>query len=240
MLRKTDGSAEYHVVSIPKDGETIEATIADDQLSSQLHLPVGRQLTYQVNSPQDKNTAQHRLLVELTLLGQFRLVSDTGASAAFQEVNGVIAFYDRKGPKDRLLDMWVLANGLTPLTEIAHHWRDAPSATLVPLSINQRLLLNVLHPMGCGLDSEYQRHWDHDQSVWIQRGVHTLLLAGSKYIAETVTVIDPTQGCKSIELTFSNKRWCAELTEQGLIEDIGVPRWSKPVEHTTDHRSSKR
>ena len=129
MLHSDDGSVEYQVVCRPEEGQHIEPATPDDQLASQLHLPVGRQLTYQVScrqrNIQRNNASERTLTVELTLLGQFRLSSDSGASAAFEETNGVLAFYDRQGPADILLDMWILANGLTPLTESAHHWQDS-------------------------------------------------------------------------------------------------------------------
>jgi hypothetical protein len=230
MLHKTDGSLEYQVVSIPKEGEQIEPTTPDDQLSNQLHLPVGRQFSYRVSSNQSSNTLNRELTVELTLLGQFRLSSETHASAAFEENNGVLAFYDRKGPKDILLDMWVLANGLTPLTEIAHHWRDAPSAMLLPLSMTQRMFLHFFKPLGCGLESQYQRHWDEEQCAWIQSGKHKLRIGTSHYLAETVSTIDPELGCKDITMNFNGKSWHAELSEKGLIEDMGVPQWSEKTD----------
>ncbi len=226
MLRKADGSLEYQVVSVPEEGQLIEPTTPDDQLSNQLHLPVGRQFSYRVTSKQLNNIINRELTVELTLLGQFRLCSESHASAAFEENNGVLAFYDRKGPRDILLDMWVLANGLTPLTEIAHYWRDSPSAMLLPLSVTQRLLLHIFKPLGCGLESQYSRRWHQEQSAWIQRGTHTLSIGASNHMAETISIIDPEFGCKDITLNFDGKSWHAELSEKGLIEDMGMPQWS--------------
>ena len=240
MLHKTDNSLEYQVVSIPKEGEQIEPTTPDDQLSNQLHLPVGRQFSYRVSSNQSNNIINRELTVELTLLGQFRLSSETHASSAFEENNGVLAFYDRKGPKDILLDMWVLANGLTPLTEIAHHWRDAPSAMLLPLTITQRVFLHVFKPLGCGLESQYQRHWDEEQCIWIQSGTHKLRIGTSHYLAETVSIIDPDLGCKDITMNFNGKSWHAELSEKGLIEDMGVPQWSEKTNTETHYHFAEK
>ena len=235
MLHKNDGSLEYQVVSAPKEGEQIEPTTPDDLLSNQLHLPVGRQFSYRVNTNQSEASFTRELTVELTLLGQFRLTSQTHASAAFEENNGVLAFYDRKGSKDILLDMWVLANGLTPLTEIAHHWRDSPSATLLPLSIKQKLLLHVLKPLGCGLDSQYHRQWDQNALVWIQKASHKLSFGAKNLVAETVSIIDPEMGCKDIRLNFEGKTWHAELSEQGFVEDMGVPKWSIKTDTETQY-----
>lgn len=240
MLRKADGSLEYQVVSIPKEGEQIEPTTPDDQLSNQLHLPVGRQFSYRVTANQLNTVDNHELTVELTLLGQFRLYSDSHASAAFEENNGVLAFYDRKGPKDILLDMWVLANGLTPLTEIAHNWRDSPSAMLLPLSFTQRVLLHIVRPLGCGLESRYSRHWDQEQSSWIQRGSHSLTIGTRNHVAETVSIIDPVLGCKDITLNFAGKSWRAELFEQALIEDQGIPQRSNKTSTESQYQLAGR
>jgi len=224
MLHKNDGSLEYQVVSTPKEGDRIESTGTDDQLASHLHLPVGRKLCYQLSSNQSEKKSEQILTVELTLLGQFRLLSETGASAAFEENNGVLAFYDRKGTSDVLLDMWVLANGLTPLTENAHHWKDSPSATLLPLSLMEKLWLNIYRPLGCGLSSHYERHWDQEQAVWIQKATHKLQAGTVTKAAETISIIDPTAGCKELFLTIDNDSWHGELSESGMIEDVGLPQ----------------
>ena len=224
MLHGADGSVEYQVVHRPEEGQHIEPATTDDQLASQLHLPVGRQLAYRLSGSQNKQAIERTLTVELTLLGQFRLRSDTGASAAFEENNGVLAFYDRKGPADTLLDMWLLAHGLTPLTEIAHRWHDAPSAWLLPMSAVERSVLSLLHPLGCGLHSEYVRHWDQQQAAWVQQGKHSLNSAALQRVAETLSIIDPAVGCREISLTVGDRRWQAQLLETGLIEDQGIPQ----------------
>ena len=225
MLRKTDGNLEYQVVSLPEEGEIIEPTTPDDLLANLLHLPVGRQLKYQFSCKHSPTVSERTLIVNLTLLGQFRLTSDTAASCAFEESNGVLAFYDRQGHKDILLNMLVLGIGLTPLTEIAHQWRDAPSAKLLPLSLWDKLRLALLHPLGCGLESQYTRNWNNDNAIWIQNGIHTLTMGTIKKMANTCVIIDPDFGCREIMLSFEGKTWHAELSETGLIEDQGIPQW---------------
>jgi len=225
ILRKADGTLEYQVVSLPREGEQIEPTTPDDQLANLLHLPVGRQLKYQFSCNHSHKVSERSLIVKLTLLGQFRLTSDTDASSAFEETNGVLAFYDRKGHKDILLNMLVLAIGLTPLTEIAHQWRDAPSARLLPLSLWDKLRLALLQPLGCGLESHYTRQWNNDNAIWVQNATHTLTIGAIKKIAHTCVIIDPDFGCRDIMLSFEGKTWHAELSETGLIEDQGIPQW---------------
>ncbi|WP_455206656.1 urea transporter [Kaarinaea lacus] len=224
-----DRTLEYRVVSVPKEGDRIEPARSDDQLANQFHLPVGHRLSYVFVNDQTRTENKRILTVELTLLGQFRLVSDKSASSAFEENNGVLAFYDRKGPNDRLLDMWVLANGLTPLTEIAHQWHDSPSAQLLPLSFWQKILLGVVRPLGCGLDSQYDRHWDNSEKAWHQTGVHNLRAGPIRITAKTDTVIDPNFGCRKIRLEVAGKTWHATLTETGLIADHGIPDWHQNI-----------
>lgn len=225
MSYQKDGSLEYQVVSIPEEGEQIESATPDDQLANKLHLPVGRKFSYQLFSNQSEMDMTRTLTVELTLLGQFRLVSETGASAAFEENNGVLAFYDRKGTKDTLLDMWVLSNGLTPLTKNARHWRDAPSALLLPMTMFQKIWLQIIRPLGCGLDSRYERDWDQDKAAWLQKGTHSIKLVSGTVNAETLSVIDPATGCRDLSLNFDKTVWNAKLLETGMTEDEGIPQW---------------
>jgi len=226
MHHKENKVSQYLVVGRPQLGDLIEATAIDERLATQLHLPVGRQFTYQVDGDNIKDKVTRQLQVELTLLGQFRLVSDTGASAAFEEVNGVLAFYDRQGPADIFLDMWLLANGLTPLTESAHQWRDAPSVQLLPLNYLQRIIIKLFRPLGCGLDSHYKRHWEEKYDMWTQRGQHEFKMGSVIWRAETRSDIDPVLGCRELNLSSEKGKCHAILKETGLASDEGIPGWS--------------
>ncbi|MEJ2179873.1 MAG: hypothetical protein P8Y28_05395, partial [Gammaproteobacteria bacterium] len=69
-----------------------------------------------------------------------------------------------------------------------------------------------------------------EQCAWIQSGKHKLRIGTSHYLAETVSTIDPELGCKDITMNFNGKSWHAELSEKGLIEDMGVPQWSEKTD----------
>jgi len=225
LRHEGEGAGEYLINVRPQVGDTLEAAVVDPRLAQPLHLPVGRQFTYRVAGEGLAPDTLRHLQVELTLLGQFRLASDTGASAAFEEKNGVLAFYDRQGPTDILLDTWLLACGLTPLSENAHRWRDAPAAHLLPLDLSQRALLKTMHPLGCGLDSHYQREFLSEQGMWRQRGQHALRLGARDLRAETECLIDPETGCREITCHSGARSWRAQLTGLGLASDEGVPGW---------------
>jgi hypothetical protein len=226
LLRHREGGAsEYLVNTRPELRDCVEAAVVDPRLATPLHLPVGRRLTYLVEGPGLPTGREMNLQVELTLLGQFRLVSDTGASAAFEENNGVLAFYDRQGPADRALDIWLLSNSLTPLSESAVQWRDAPSARLLPLALRQ-----LLYPLGRGLESHYGRRFDRVQAEWHQRGHHVLRLGPRVLKAETESLINGESGCHTISCRFGSRTWRATLTELGLADDEGVPGWQVSLE----------
>lgn len=222
---------EYQLVARPQEGYSVQAAEQDEPLSAQLHLPVGRTLRYKIAAfveGQAKGQEKEvELRVELTLLGQFRLVSDSGASAAFEETNGVLAFYDRQGPKDILLDSWMLANGLTPLTDRAHRWHDAPSASLLPLTIFQRAWLWLWRPLGCGLLTRYERQWEHQSGEWTQSGEHKLQIGGWVFTAKTESILNPVYGCVRMKLALGSQQWLATLVDTGQVADRGVPGWSQ-------------
>ncbi len=228
LRHQDDGVSEYLVNNRPQPGDTVEAAVVDPRLAHPLHLPVGRQLTYRVEGHGIPSSIVRSLQVELTLLGQFRLVSDTGASAAFEENNGVLAFYDRQGPRDMFLDIWLLASGLTPLSETALGWHDSPSAQLLPLNLWQRVLLKAAYPLGRGLDSRYHRQFMPDDGLWHQHGLHELQLGARVWRAETECKLDPEQGWRKISCRCGPHSWRAQLTELGLASDEGVPGWRLP------------
>jgi urea transporter len=225
LVRDEKDQLVYELVSRPEEGKTVQAAEQDEQLSAQLHLPVGRSLRYRLSSSSGEPEKEVELHVELTLLGQFRLVSDSGASAAFEEANGVLAFYDRQGPEDILLDSWMLANGLTPLSDRAHRWHDAPSASLLPLTFWQRAWLWLWHPLGCGISTSYHRQWDQESSQWTQIGEHQLQIGARQVKAITESVLDSVSGYVQIKLETQSQQWLATLVDTGQVEDRGVPGW---------------
>jgi len=209
----------------PEELVSVIPATQDEKLASPLKLTVGRCLYFRFRQGIDGEWMQRSFKVELTLLGQFRLATDSGASVAFEENSGLLAFYDRQGGHDALLDMWILAMGLTPLTTSAARWRDQPSARLLPLPLGQALLLK-LRPLACGLNSQYHRRWDARNACWRQQGYHELkLLPGLTSQAKTQANISPYNGITEISMHAAGQQWLAQLEATGVRADHGVPEW---------------
>jgi len=221
---QTKEPATFQLNARPAELVSITPAARDDKLAQPLHLPVGRCLYFRFRSA-DSDWQQRSLKVELTLLGQFRLLSDTGASVAFEETQELLAFYDRQGNRDIFLDMWCLGMGLTPFSNSATQWWDQPSASLMPLPRWQSTLLKI-RPLGTALHSSYQRHWDFRTDSWQQHGVHILpLLPRLSVKATTSVTLSPATGCSALTMQAAGQHWEAELQATGLSADNGVPEW---------------
>lgn len=228
VITSADADPRYHVVATPHKDDRIQAAEVSEKLAANLHLPVGRSLHYAMQGDGIEKTVEREFTVKVTLEGEYRLHSNSGASAAFEEINGVLAFYDRSGPQDKVLDAWLLANGLTPLTEHAHNWLDSPSSQLYPLTWLQKLWLAIRYPLGSGLNSHYQRVWDRDKQHWIQTSTHQLGLS-KKTCVQCESLFDPDKGCTQFSITQNQQTTTSQLINVGLISDQGIPGWSEAV-----------
>ncbi|MDQ7017351.1 MAG: urea transporter [Gammaproteobacteria bacterium] len=229
VLLKRDNATQFCTSVIPVEAETVQAAVRDARLATPLHLPVGRFLTYQVN---ETNTASlpRRLQVDLSLDGRLTLISDQQASSAFEELSGVLAFYDREGEADAFLDLWLLALGLTPFSSGSLQWSDRPSLALLPLSRWQKLFCLLRYPLGHGLQSTYCRHWDSKKEVWFQLGEHRLpLWPGKTLLAKSSAMIKPNVGCCQLSLQMDQYCIEAQLQGSGLTADEGIPGWEQRI-----------
>jgi urea transporter len=229
--------ARYEVVVGTLDeGTTVQRADEDPRLAAALRLPVGRTFVYELVDFDDR-THTVELVVEVTLLGQYR-VSVGAASAAFERRNGALAFYDRTGPADLLLDAYLLALGLTPLSAEAPSWCDLPPARLLPLGFRERLGLGVLRPLGAGLSSDYTREWSEEEQRFRQRGRHRLAVAGFRREIETDAVLSPRCGCETLALVAGQRRASARLLRVAQRPDTGIPAWQREVIDPTAARDA--
>jgi urea transporter len=220
VKRRERSGPWFHLSCRPAEGDIVCNAMRDHGLAAALHLSAGRTLGFR-----DEFDKLHQLRIEVGLLGQFRMVSAEGSSAAFEETPNVLAVYDKKGRPSPLLDAWVLALGLTPFSNGAQRWDDAPQVELAPLSLGQRLLLPVLRPFGANFTSNYERHWDEVERAWRQTGRHRLqLLPGVDLTVISEALIDLQYGCRQISVSNGILRLKFMLAEVGALGDVGIPR----------------
>jgi urea transporter len=200
----------------PEAGDMVSTAAADPGVARCLRLPAGRRLSFV-----DAQGRRNSLRVELTLLGQCRLAGKGDASSVFEERPDVLAFYNRRGGGDALLDAWLLALGFTPLAGAARQWSDAPPVSLAPLSLLQRTLVGVLRPFGASFDSRYERRIDG--KGWRQTGRHVLrLLPGMTIEVTTEAAIDAALGCRVLSVVNGARARSFTLVETGVAGDVGI------------------
>ena len=124
-------------------------------------------------------------------------------------------------------------------TTVNSLWLWGEGALPHPGSTWQRLWLALWRPLGCGLNSQYERNWDKIACVWRQNGRHVLRLGMFEWTARSEAILDPEQGCKSLSLDFGSKHWQASLISTGLVGDQGIPGWQsgpvgRPIFSNTD------
>jgi urea transporter len=224
IVRPQGMQPAFRLVARLTEGDSVQRAEENRRLSSCLHLPLGRTLKYRVTED-DGSSRERTLRVEASLAGEFRLVAETGASAAFEQVNGTLGFYDRAGPADAFLDLWLLALGLTPLSTLARVWHDAPPARLFPFSLWARLALNLIHPLGAGLSSRYERAWSDAAGAWTQRGVHDCASWPIADSAQTWAVLTAERCCMEVGMEHARGSVRAQLLAIGQIADRGIPAW---------------
>jgi urea transporter len=194
----------------PNEGESVAFASDLVYLQRALHLPADRVLTYAVGSGEGK-VYTWKLRTQLTLTGQSRMITDTGASAAYEETYAVFACYDRNRVADVFLDSWILAQGFTPFSETARRWRDSPPMHLMPAGPLERAALALRYPLGTGLNSMYDRTWDTSSLVWLQKGEHRLNTGASELVLTTRAWISPEHGCTHWEARWGQGSCSARL-----------------------------
>lgn len=216
----------YRLAHRPVEGEVVSVVKPDAALRRRLHLPVGLQMGFRWRiRPEPWRSG--RLTVTLDLLGCFHLCSDSGASACFAEEGHVLCFYDRNPKPDLLLDLWLLALGLTPLVEEPLRWQDQPSDRLLPLPLWGRLLRALRRPLGGGLDSRYHR--TRGDRCWLQEGEHCLRLRPGLDVTATTQAHIDMDG--RLYLMLKTPWLCieAELVELATQKDMGIPATKIPL-----------
>ncbi|MDT3737727.1 MAG: urea transporter [Denitratisoma sp.] len=211
LVRTATQSREFRLYHLPDAGESVSAALNDERLVTAMRPTRERCLVYAFRRA-GSETRRVSMRAITTLTGQTRIETSNGASAAYQETAAVLGFYDRNAKHDPMLDLWLLAVGLTPYSAIAEHWSDRPPARLLPLPPVPRLLDALLHPLGAACSSEYRRWWDEAAGAWLQEGVHKLHLGpGAEWQCRTTAWIMPGVCVRKLRMESSSTSWEAEL-----------------------------
>lgn len=221
LVRQANGVREFRLCHQPQEADRITAAPRDERLAQAIGLPAGLRWRYRLTDASDGNETRADLCSELTLLGQSRLTTTNQASVAYEFTAAALGYFDRSGPGSALLDLWVLAMGLTPLSTAADCWHDRPSLDLLPLGLMRRLLVRGLIPLGAACQSTYHRRWDDTAHAWLQEGEHHFrLFPGWAWQARTRAWIAPGHGVARLELEAFG---CTRTAVLDTVERIDVP-----------------
>ncbi|MCW8931139.1 MAG: urea transporter [Gammaproteobacteria bacterium] len=213
-------STQFYLSIIPSEKDTV-SMILNDSIAQTFHLPIGLSMNFNVTI-NDQQAIEQQLKVELDLLGQFKLSGKNGSCASFVEETGLQAFFDRNKKEDKLLDIWLLALGLNPTGNEVVNWQDKPAASLFPLSVKDKFLFNVFHPLGGGIESQYRRI--KIDRGWLQQGKHTLQISPTKKkTVITEAVLELKTGCVSLLMHADDVRIEAKLIQKHSKADFGIP-----------------
>ena len=218
-----------HLNLEPGKGMRLSAPLACN-FRDLLGLQTGRQFEFRVVTPERQWQAQ--LQVGVDSLGEFHLQSDSGAQVAFVDSGVALAFYDRSGPRDTLIDALILALGLIPNSSRDTSWDDRPSAGLLPLGPIERCLVALRHPLGAGVRSLYQRRLLADHQLWEISGNHGFeLWPGKSLNLQTGARLDLNLGLREFSLHRGGQCLLqARLMAQGGTSDDGIPAWQARID----------
>lgn len=203
----------YSLSLRPGEGDTVQAPVRNAALRQALRFNVGQCFEYEWQGQVKK------LEVTLDPTGQFYLKTNRG-KAAFVLSEDLLACFARSG-NDPFLDALLLSVGLTPLPEGTIAWQDRPAASTLPFSPLLKIISRLFsHPC---LHSRYERYWDQDERLWIQRGEHSHRLAFINYRWQTEAKLCEQGGILSFSIITGTQRKTARLLRMGIRKDNGIP-----------------
>lgn len=215
----------YSLSAVPCEKDNISVPANNIALKRALRLTVGTRFDFTVvagNAAPLSRSAE----VKLDIYGQFRLETDSGASVGFTLNDDFLAVYNRTGPKDELLDGWMLSLGMTPLAEGSVQWTDLVPRRVLPLAGMNRLFANVIYPFSPCAQSTFNRVWDNEQKVWLQTAVHKL---GPWKIESQVRLCE-ANGLLGFTVNEGGRTLISvTLTGVGMLEDNGIPATTREL-----------
>ncbi|NNM52554.1 MAG: peptidoglycan DD-metalloendopeptidase family protein [Pseudomonadales bacterium] len=228
LLRQEQQSL-FRLACVPAQGDLVAEPSHQNALHQALKLSAGRRWQYTWATTQ--GSVVRSLECSVSLIGQWRLHSpETGASFAWLDTGWVMALHDRQGPADDFIDAWMLALGLTPWASENMAWEDSPAQSLMPQYTWGKVEVFLRHPLGSGLQSHYRRHWNEQEHVWIQQGVHTLARWPFKPVrASSEVYLCEEAGVMALKLNSVRGSSEAHLLQLAQQSDMGIPAWNVHV-----------
>lgn len=232
VIESTGKQSKYTLSSVPKELETLTVPLRNAALKKAFKLAVGNRLEFEFHQNKMK-LRKGNLHSELDATGQFYLVGESGARVAYTATDDLVAFYGRVGPKDALLDAFILGVGLTPLTEGTTYWQDLTPVRLLPLPWTFKVVRSLFSPFSLLAESNYERAWNPRLRRWVQEGTHELSMFFGliKWSCKTEVHLCETLGVLYLEVSESGVSdpkvtRTATLAGQGIREDNGIPERS--------------
>ena len=137
-----DGPNRFITSGIPEEGELVSALVPEKGLANILRLSYGQEQSFEV---EDKSGSRlEHWQVDLDLMGNHSIVSDSGSSLDFSIYHGIFNALSLKGRGQNALTAFAFAAGRIPWIENQSLvWQDEPSLSVVmnPLWKNLTLFL---------------------------------------------------------------------------------------------------
>ena len=227
IITQTKNQNVYSMKACPSENETVLVPALNVALKRSLNFLVGNRFEFRTETGAGE-IGTGKLEITLDLAGQFWLGSESGARVAFVVSDELLAFYNRQGPEDLLLDTFILAFGSTPLVEGVLSWQDVVPRRILPCSWFERLSRAILYPVSPCAKSSFKRRWDSGLKMWTQTAEHKIgcfKLQSSAHLCEAQGIVD-FQLQKGDKILLK-----ANLLGLGSKEDNGIPEWNASLPH---------
>jgi murein DD-endopeptidase MepM/ murein hydrolase activator NlpD len=140
---QADGSYRLEASGVPEEGDKISPLVPEKDLANILQLGYGQVQDFQVKD--SRGIRNERWKVELDLLGNHSIVSDSGTILDFSVYHGIFNALNLKGKRLSALSAFALAAGRIPWAENQRiGWKDEPSLSVVMNPLWQNLTLFLI------------------------------------------------------------------------------------------------
>ncbi|MCB5261774.1 MAG: urea transporter [Candidatus Cloacimonetes bacterium] len=204
-VQKSDGPNHFITSGIPEEGELVSALVPEKGLANILQLSYGQEQSYEV---EDKSGSRlEHWKVDLDLMGNHSIVSDSGSSLDFSIYHGIFNALSLKGRGQNALTAFAFAAGRIPWSENQSlAWQDEPSLSVVmnPLWKNLTLfLIPFFRPIRVQSSSQLS---GEDSAIQIETKTDLSVLGLRIRSYQSSLKLDRSHGIKEIILIKSKQQ----------------------------------